>query len=82
MYSGGVTDYKSLSAVKEVRDPAERSRAVTEYLSHLDRARDEAVKVRHSAIAEVLKHGAGPTEAARRCGVSVSLVKQVRQGMS
>lgn len=68
---------KTLDGIRIIQDPAEQARAVGVYLARLEQFKIEATAIRHAAITEVLKKY-GVTSTADQCGVSVSLVKAIR----
>lgn len=69
---------KTLAALKQIADPAERAAAAKLYIERANQAKRDAIVVRDVAIRGLLE-SKGATETARLCGVSLSLVKLVRR---
>jgi hypothetical protein len=67
----------SLDAVKSIRDREARIRAATEYI---ERAEAKAAEARHIRDTDVraLIEAHGPSEAARRSGLSLSTVRLIK----
>ena len=72
-----------MDELRAVADPVERARAVAGYIDTAERKIAEARQVRRDAIAELLRQpgrAEAPTALAREVGVSVSTVKNIRDG--
>lgn len=71
----------TLDAIRATADPDERCALVARYLDRLAEHDREARDLRDEAIRGLLDQGRGPTEVARRTGVSVNKVKDVQKAM-
>lgn len=73
---------RTLEQIEELTDPIQRARAIGEYLERLEHKAADARKLRRDAIAAVLETSphrrTRPKALADEIGVSVSLVKNVR----
>ena len=77
------TTPRTLDELRLISDPAERARAVGPYIENAEQKIADARQVRRDAIAELLKapeNAKAPTALAREVGVSVSTVKNIRDG--
>lgn len=74
---------RNLDELRAIEDPIERARAVAGYITSAENKIAEARQLRRDAIAVLLEapeRAAAPTALAREIGVSVSTVKNVRDG--
>ncbi len=71
-----MTTPKTLDELKAITDPLHRAAGAVAYIDRLSRFRADAISIRDHALRETT---AGPTEAARIAGVSISTVKLARR---
>lgn len=67
----------SLDQVKSIRDREARIRAATEYIDHALAKATEARQVRDADVRALIEKY-GPSEAARRSGLSLSTVRLIK----
>lgn len=66
-----------IARIEQIRDPVARTHALSDYIARAEAARSNGVALRRAAIRDVLKDH-GPSETAKLCRVSLSLVKAAK----
>lgn len=80
MYSDGMETFADVLGLLEIRDPADRARAIGDALNRLPEVQTQLKQARQAAVLELRAAGLSHAEVAKELGLTRSRAQQIAEG--